>query len=451
VLAFNQPDADLLAEQQQQQQDGEAAEEPELVPVPPPQLLARFRVNQTDTLAVFRAVSTEDFADVASLLPPNTALPAADKMTYLLARLEVRHCTHYNLCAFGCGRKHASSLGWHARSAAVCYAVLQNCICRVIKPADWVEMPYIDASAHVLCCIQVHDYTSEQLCSALDTVASGAASISAAVGPAVGCLMATFGTSLITDCIFDFEDPEQLADVGLQQRLELWGLQVGDERGCSYAWPADQAALPAQSAWVHLVMPCLHCMSDRTAIALKAGSYCMVVTACTKARLSPLALQIPHTSLRPALSAEDRSAPAAAAAAAARATSPSPGEVTPRRSSFSHPSGGSPAAGGRRSSAHSQQPANPSLLSQQHSLPQQLQEQQQQQQQENVTCWSSADRLNVSIGLMYALCNLAKELGAAAGFCVPRPQLLRRWLQVGRRGRRACMQAVHVCVQQQLV
>lgn len=51
---------------------------------------------------------------------------------------------------------------------------------------------------------------------------------------------------------------------------------------------------------------------------------------------------------------------------------------------------------------------------------------------EGVTCWSSADRLNVSIGLMYALCNLAVELGAVAGFCVPRPQLLRRWLQVGR-------------------
>lgn len=58
-------------------------------PVPPPQLLARFRVNQLDTLAVFKAVSVEDFGDVASLLPPNTALPAADKMTYLLARLEV--------------------------------------------------------------------------------------------------------------------------------------------------------------------------------------------------------------------------------------------------------------------------------------------------------------------------------------------------------------------------
>jgi kinesin family protein 4/21/27 len=73
----------------------------------------------------------------------------------------------------------------------------------------------------------VQSYTSEQLCVALDAVASGAASITSAVGPAVGCLMATFGTSLITDCIFDFEDPEQLAGVGLQQRLELWGLQVG--------------------------------------------------------------------------------------------------------------------------------------------------------------------------------------------------------------------------------
>jgi hypothetical protein len=89
---------------------------------------------------------------------------------------------------------------------------------------------------------------------------------------------------------------------------------------------------------------------------------------------------------------------------------------------------------------HSQQPANSSLLNRQHSLPQQLQEQQQQP-QENVTCWSSADRLNVSIGLMYALCNLAKELGAAAGFCVPRPQLLRRWLQVGEKRGEWCLHA----------
>lgn len=34
-------------------------------------------------------VSKEDFKDVIGLLPENTPLPASDKMTYLLARLEV--------------------------------------------------------------------------------------------------------------------------------------------------------------------------------------------------------------------------------------------------------------------------------------------------------------------------------------------------------------------------
>jgi hypothetical protein len=45
--------------------------------------------------------------------------------------------------------------------------------------------------------------------------------------------------------------------------------------------------------------------------------------------------------------------------------------------------------------------------------------------------WSSADRLNVSVGLLYALCAAAQAAGARAGFCVPRPQLLKRWLQAG--------------------
>lgn len=31
-----------------------------------------------------------------------------------------------------------------------------------------------------------------------------------AVGPAVGCLMATFGTNMISSCIFNFEDPADL-------------------------------------------------------------------------------------------------------------------------------------------------------------------------------------------------------------------------------------------------
>lgn len=76
------------------------------------------------------------------------------------------------------------------------------------------------------CHLQVHPYSNEQLAAAIDSVAAGTCGIGDAVGPAVGCLMATFGTSLITDCIFDFEDPEQLQDTQLQQRLELWGLQV---------------------------------------------------------------------------------------------------------------------------------------------------------------------------------------------------------------------------------
>lgn len=90
----------------------------ELVPLP--QLLARFRVNQQDTLAVFKAVSVEDFGDVASLLPRNTALPAADKMTYLLARLEVRvRCGSWSHTA---GR-HCMLLGAEASSG-----VQQGCM-----------------------------------------------------------------------------------------------------------------------------------------------------------------------------------------------------------------------------------------------------------------------------------------------------------------------------------
>lgn len=79
----------------------------------------------------------------------------------------------------------------------------------------------------------MHPYSNDQLAAAIDSVASGACGIGAAVGPSVGCLMATFGTSLITDCIFDFEDPEQLQDCELQQRLELWGLQVRNHRALS--------------------------------------------------------------------------------------------------------------------------------------------------------------------------------------------------------------------------
>lgn len=50
---------------------------------------------------------------------------------------------------------------------------------------------------------------------------------------------------------------------------------------------------------------------------------------------------------------------------------------------------------------------------------------------DSVITWSSVDRLNMSIGLLYALCNHAIESGIRCGFCVPRPQLLKRWMQAG--------------------
>lgn len=108
----------------------------------------------------------------------------------------------------------------------------------------------------------------------------------------------------------------------------------------------------------------------------------MLIGAATRA-----VLQIPHTPARPALvGAED-----AAAAAAGHSAS-----------------GEAPSAGSSKDGS-----ADPAVVAQQ------------------VEAWSSADRLNVSVGLLYALCNAAIAAGASAGFCVPRPQLLRRWLQAG--------------------
>ncbi len=46
---------------------------------------------------------------------------------------------------------------------------------------------------------------------ALLKVAAGTSTMNEAVGPAVGCLMATFGTNMISSCIFEFQDPEDLS------------------------------------------------------------------------------------------------------------------------------------------------------------------------------------------------------------------------------------------------
>jgi len=45
---------------------------------------------------------------------------------------------------------------------------------------------------------------------ALQQVANKEVTMREAIGPAVGCLMATMGTNMISSCIFDFEDPEDL-------------------------------------------------------------------------------------------------------------------------------------------------------------------------------------------------------------------------------------------------
>lgn len=202
-----------------------------------PKLLARFKVNQTDVLSVFKATMKEDFQDVIGLLPENTPLPASDKMTYLLARLE--------------------------NSAAA--RDIQACLTRV---------------------------------------GAGEATMNDAVGPAVGCLMATFGTNMISSCIFEFEDPADLKYFSVEERIELWGLQI------------------------------------------------------------------PHNSVRPTLSPEE---------------------------------------GGPEPSKDEKDAKDAA----------------------STITWSSVDRLNMSIGLLYALCNHARDQSIRCGFCVPRPQLLRRWLQAG--------------------
>ncbi|MEW5319130.1 MAG: hypothetical protein WDW38_010300 [Sanguina aurantia] len=238
-------DADERRMMQQEQEEEEEEEEEEYDPIDDttvPVLLARFKVNQYDTLSVFKACTKEDFEDVIGLLPENTPLPASDKMTYLLARLEV--------------------------------------------------------------------HPGRDIPASLSLVASGEASMTEAVGPAVGCLMATFGTNMISSCIFNFEDPADLRLYTVEERIELWGLQI------------------------------------------------------------------PHNSARPPLAAD----------AAA--------------------SSGGPDAGDAPSPARAPGTAE-------------------------VITWSSVDRLNMSIGLLYSLCNHATDNNIRCGFCVPRPQLLKRWMQAG--------------------
>ena len=267
---------------EERRQDAAAAADPAPAPAPralaaaAPRLLARFKVNTRDSVAVFMATTAEDYDDVAGLRPADGALPAGDTMCYLLARLEAPRASVTGGGSSGSGGSGSAPLAAPGALAA-----------------------------------------------ALARVAAGAAAARDAVGPAVGCLMATMGTSLISDCIFDFEDPPELAAAGgaagAERRLELWGLQIPH-------------ALPAGA---------------------RGG-------------------------------------------------------------------GGGASGAGDGGEQQQQRAADGEAAA----------EAQQQQQQFDMR-WSSADRLNVSVGLLYALCAAARAAGATAGLCAPRPQLLRRWLQAG--------------------
>ena len=221
------------------------------------------------------ATTAEDFLDVASLLPPNTALPAADKMTYLIARLEVsaRSRERNNLdyihvkwevqsktIAWLVTTKRNVEVQLHSVFAAtllifmpslkhVHRAVAYPCmeyvhmdgisslvvgfesynLCMSCKIATLLEVPCSSAHTCMSCLFfeQVSPFTPLELRDVLERVAAGTVSMTAGVGPAVGCLMTTLGTNLIADCIFDFDDPEDVEGCTQEQRLELWGLQVG--------------------------------------------------------------------------------------------------------------------------------------------------------------------------------------------------------------------------------
>lgn len=67
-----------------------------------------------------------------------------------------------------------------------------------------------ETNARVLLTARPQINPGRDIAASLLSVATGETTMKEAVGPAVGCLMATFGTNMIASCIFEFEDPEDL-------------------------------------------------------------------------------------------------------------------------------------------------------------------------------------------------------------------------------------------------
>lgn len=86
------------------------------------------------------------------------------------------------------------------------------------------ETPLPASSLMTYLIARLETYPNLEIEKAIDKIAAGQTSMNESIGPAVGCLMATFGTNMISKCIFDFEDPIRMFDD--DERIELWGLQI---------------------------------------------------------------------------------------------------------------------------------------------------------------------------------------------------------------------------------
>ena len=78
------------------------------------------------------------------------------------------------------------------------------------------------------------------------------------VGRAVGCLMASIGTCMISSCIYSFEDPQDVEQYHTEERVELWGLQIPQ--------PSAQKIMVAASSDV--VLPEVWCSADRLTMSI---------------------------------------------------------------------------------------------------------------------------------------------------------------------------------------
>ena len=78
------------------------------------------------------------------------------------------------------------------------------------------------------------------------------------VGRAVGCLMASIGTCMISSCIYSFEDPQEVEQYHTEERVELWGLQIPQ--------PSAQNIMVAASS--DIVLPEVWCSADRLTMSI---------------------------------------------------------------------------------------------------------------------------------------------------------------------------------------